>query len=218
MSWTDNFPALSNLTEEDRAYLLQHGVIQSVTKDKLLFGPRLIPASIFFVLKGSIRVQQGSKNGREIVLFRSHQGECCVLATNCPLAPEDSTVHGIAESKLQVAALPQDDFEVLMSRSAGFRHFLFHTYSKRMISLFNMVDDVAFQRVDKRLANKLIELTGNQQELNITHRQLAAEIGTAREVVSRQLSEFQQRSWIGQSRGIIRIQDNDSLTELAKSS
>ena len=97
----------------------------------------------------------------------------------------------------------------------AFRDFVFAAYARRITDLFRVIDDVAFGRIDMRLADRLIALSGGGHDLHVTHQQLATELGTAREVVSRQLTEFQRRDWIRQSRGQIDLLDRAALARLA---
>lgn len=83
------------------------------------------------------------------------------------------------------------------------------------MELFHIIEDVAFQRIDIRLAEKVLELAQGESHIRLTHQQLAAELGTAREVISRQLSEFQRRHWVKQSRGVIERLDFAELERLA---
>ena len=78
-----------------------------------------------------------------------------------------------------------------------------------------MIDEVAFQRMDVRLAHKLIELSKGRDQISTTHQKLSVELGTAREVISRQLQEFQRRAWVEQSRGTVKILDRAQLEKLA---
>jgi CRP/FNR family transcriptional regulator len=93
---------------------------------------------------------------------------------------------------------------------------VFSAYSKRITDLFHVVDEIAFQRMDIRIAQKLVELARGSDVVKATHQQLAAELGTAREVISRQLQEFQRRGWIAQSRGTIAIEDRAALESLGQ--
>jgi CRP/FNR family transcriptional regulator len=93
---------------------------------------------------------------------------------------------------------------------------VFTAYSKRITDLFLVIEEIAFRRMDIRLAQKLLELGGEEGVIHATHQQMAAELGTAREVVSRQLAEFQRREWVAQSRGEIRILDRQALAGLAE--
>ena len=162
-----------------------------------------------------MRVQKTSEAGREIVLYRVHAGESCVLTTACLMAYEDYSAEGIAETGLRAVAIPREVFDRMVADSPEFRQFVFMAYSKRMTDLFAVVEEIAFRRLDIRLAQKLIELSSDQDSIQTTHQKLAVELGTAREVVSRQLSEFQRRGWIEQARGIIHILDREQIRGLA---
>jgi CRP/FNR family transcriptional regulator len=95
---------------------------------------------------------------------------------------------------------------------------IFAAYSRRMTDLFTLIDDIVFQRMDVRLAARLLELAGDGDTVKATHQVLGNELGTAREVISRTLSEFQRRGWIEQSRGTVRIIGREGLERLARSS
>lgn len=216
-NWIDRFQGLSRLEAPIRELLVSRSKIVSVPKDTVIFGPGHPPENLLLLLDGTVRVQQLSESGREIVLYRVHAGESCVLTTACLLAYEDYSAEGIAETEVEAAAIPRQVFDELVSQSEAFRRFVFSAYSKRITDLFFVIEEIAFQRMDIRLAQKLIELAGTGSEIKSTHQKMAAELGTAREVISRQLQEFQRRGWVAQSRGTIDIRDHDSIQALADS-
>ncbi|MEE9319677.1 MAG: Crp/Fnr family transcriptional regulator [Granulosicoccus sp.] len=215
MDWIERFPGLVALELVIKAQLVDESSIISVPKDTVIFGPGKAPEHLLLLLQGSVRVQQLSEKGREIVLYRVGAGESCVLTTACLLAFEDYSATGIAESDVEAVAIPRQVFDQLMALSADFRRFVFTAYSKRITDLFLFIEEVAFQRLDVRLAQKLVELAEGRQQINTTHQKLAAELGSAREVVSRQLQEFQRRQWVAQSRGAVVILNLAGLESLA---
>ena len=101
------------------------------------------------------------------------------------------------------------------ARSVEFRRFVFTAFSQRVTDLLRVIEEVAFSRVDVRLAQRLLERANAAGRIDLTHQQLAAELGTAREVISRQLNEFQRRGWISTSRGAIDIASLEDLRRLA---
>jgi CRP/FNR family transcriptional regulator, anaerobic regulatory protein len=215
MTWIDRFPGLSRLDAGVKDMLVKRSTIITVPKDTVIFGPGKSPENLLLLLDGTVRVQQLAENGREIVLYRVHAGESCVLTTACLLAYENYSAEGIAESEVSAVAIPRMVFDDLVSNSVEFRTFVFTAYSKRITDLFLVIEEIAFRRMDIRLAQRLVELGGTEGVIHATHQQMAAELGTAREVVSRQLSEFQRREWVAQSRGEIRIVNRRALEELA---
>ena len=162
-----------------------------------------------------MRVQQVAENGREIVLYRVQAGESCVLTTACLLAYEDYLAEGLAETAIQAVAIPRSVFEDLIARSSLFRRFVFAAYSKRITDLFVVIEEVAFKRIDIRLAQKLLELGRMSGHVHLTHQQLATELGSAREVISRQLHEFQRRGWVSTARGDIELTDMSAIDDFA---
>ncbi len=111
--------------------------------------------NLLLVLDGTVRVQQVSEGGQEIVLYRVTQGETCIMTLACLLAHDDYSAEGIAETDVQAVGVPRPAFEDFMGRSSAFRRFVFASYSSRLRELFNIINDVAFARIDVRLAKKL---------------------------------------------------------------
>ncbi|MEP3331854.1 Crp/Fnr family transcriptional regulator [Sedimentitalea sp.] len=215
--WTDRFQGTRNLPRRVRDRLIQVARVIQLKKGQQVFGPSNIPDSLFFLYEGRIRVSQTSDNGREIVLYRVDAGDSCVLTTACMLAEEAYNAEGIAETDITAVVLPKPAFDQLAAEEDAFRNFVFAAYSRRLIDLLRVVDDVAFGRLDMRLAARLLELAGDRKEIPATHQQLASELGTAREVISRVLQDFQKREMIAQSRGRITMLDKAALATLANS-
>ena len=213
--WITQFDGLSRLEPAVRDLLTRKSSVISVPDGTVIFGPGKSPENLLLLLEGRVRVQQVSEAGREIILYRVEAGKSCVLTTACLLAHEDYSAEGIAETELRAVAIPRPVFDELVSQSVAFRNFIFTAFSRRITDLFQVIEDIAFQRVDIRLAQRLLELSRGTGQIRATHQQLAVELGTAREVVSRQLGEFQRRGWIRQSRGVIDLTDNAALDRLA---
>lgn len=215
MNWIDNFTGLRQLEEPVRRTLVERSRIIKVPRDTVVFGPGKAPDNLLLLLDGTLRVQQVSEGGREIVLYRVHAGESCVLTTACLLAYEEYSAEGITETDVQAVAIPKTVFDDLIASSAEFRRFVFTAYSRRITDLFLVIEEVAFRRVDIRLAQKLLDLAGSENGVHATHQQLATELGTAREVVSRLLQEFQRRGWVALSRGSVELTDPSGLQTLS---
>jgi CRP/FNR family transcriptional regulator len=217
MDWISRFQGLSNLPMTLKDQLIAETQIVTVPKDTVIFGPGKAPENLLLLLDGCVRVSQMSEAGREIVLYRVNAGESCVLTTACLLAYEDYSAEGIAETDVQAAAIPRRVFDRMISESTDFRRFVFSAYSKRITDLFVVIEEVAFKRIDIRLAHRLLELKNKTNTVMATHQNLAVELGSAREVISRQLQEFQRRAWVKASRGAIELLDMPSLENLAGS-
>jgi CRP/FNR family transcriptional regulator len=195
-----------------RRMLTDRSQVVRMPEGTVIFGPGKSPENMLLLLEGTVRVQQLAENGREVVLYRVTAGESCVMTTACMLAYEDYAAEGIAETDVVAAAVPRAVFDELVATSKDFRTFVFTAYSRRMTDLFHVIEDIAFRRMDIRLAEKIAE-RAEDGSLRATHAQLAAELGTAREVVSRQLAEFQRRGWVDLGRGTVTILDADALEQ-----
>jgi len=216
LSWINRFEGLAQLPGDIRQELSSSSKVVHITAGTTVFGPGQVPDSLLLLLEGTVRVIQTSEGGREIVLYRVEAGQSCVLTTACLLAHEAYSAEGVAETDACAATIPRTVFDALISRSPSFRDFVLAAYSKRITDLFRVIDDVAFGKIDMRLADRLLTLSDETGVLKLTHQDLATELGTAREVVSRQLSEFQRRGWLRLARGQIEVVDAAALSRLAK--
>jgi CRP/FNR family transcriptional regulator, anaerobic regulatory protein len=213
--WTYSFTGLKTLELKVAKLLVETSKVVRLPAGTKIFGPGQAPEAYLLLLKGTVRVQQVSDTGREIVLYRVSAGESCALTTACLMGYEEYQAEGIAESDVEAVAVPRRTFDDLIAGSAEFRRFVFTAFSVRITNLFRVIEDVAFSRVDVRLAQRLLELGGEKGRIDLTHQQLAAELGTAREVISRQLNEFQRRGWIAISRGAVDVARPEALRQLA---
>ena len=216
-TWIDKFKGLSRLPSDIRAELEAGSQIVSVPAGTQIFAPGQTADNLLLLLDGTVKVQQKSETGREVFLYRVHAGESCVLTTACMLAFEDYAAEGTSETDVKAVSIPRKTFDDLVAKSPVFREFVFTAYSRRITDLFTLIDDIVFQRMDVRLASRLLELADAENVVHATHAVLGTELGTAREVVSRTLSEFQRRGWVEQSRGEVRLIGKDGLERLVKS-
>jgi CRP/FNR family transcriptional regulator len=168
-----------------------------------------------FVLltQGVVKVRGVSEGGREIVLYRVAAGETCVLSAAALLGQLSLGAELIAETDIAGFALPDTLFQDLVAGAPAFRQLIFATLAARLQEIVALLEDVAFRRIDARLAGHLT--APGSTLLSMTHQDIAAELGTAREVVSRQLKEFERRGWLKLTRGQIQIVNRDALSQLA---
>ena len=215
--WIDQFPGLALLDEEPKSDLLMRSNVIDLPRGTVIFGPGKAPENWLLLISGTVRVQEVAESGREIILYRVNAGESCALTTACLLAYEDYRAEGLAETDVRAIAVPRSAFEDLIARSAEFRRFVFAAYARRITDLFMVIEEVAFRRVDIRLAQKLLEIGRTDGLVHMTHQQLATELGTAREVVSRQLHEFVRRGWVETKRSEVRLANPSALRKFAHS-
>ena len=167
------------------------------------------------VTQGAVKVFTRAINGREIVLYRVTQGQSCTLTTTCLLANDDYPAEGVTESEVSALAIPLKEFNRGLTQSVSFREFVFNSYSKRLSDVITLVGEVSFNRIDIRLAKQLLNLMDKDHCLFITHQDLSTELGTAREVISRQLKTFEEKGWLSLSRGKIQLNDIDAIGLIA---
>jgi CRP/FNR family transcriptional regulator len=168
------------------------------------------------VLAGSIRVLQRYPNGRELQLYRVKPGESCLLSGSCLLGQADYDATGIAESELELLILPPAEFNALIATDETFRRHVFAMYGERLSALMQVVEAIAYQKLDQRLAALLVNRDAEGGEIHATHQALADELGSVREIVSRLLRSFEDRGWVDLGRERIRVLDRHALAAAAR--
>ncbi len=213
--WIGAFPDLAALPEAERRVITDVAQKVALPAGAPAFRQSDVCERYVFVVDGCVRVQMVSESGREILLYRVSSGETCILTTSCLLGEDTYPAEAVAEVATTAALLPRREFDRLVDRSAAFRHFVFAHYGRRLTDLMRLLDEVAFQRIDVRLARLLVDRGSAAPSLPLTHQELAVDLGSAREVVSRQLKEFERRGWVTLGRGRIEVRDIQALRGLA---
>ncbi|MCH8506700.1 MAG: Crp/Fnr family transcriptional regulator [Ectothiorhodospiraceae bacterium] len=201
---TSEHPVFENLPAELRSRVERETRLLAIPAGQRVFQPGQVCSGLPLVLSGTIRVQMTGCAGHEIVLYRVAGGEVCALSIGCLIAGRGYRAEAIAESDTSVALMPPRLFDDLLAASAEFRRIVMTAYGERLDTLMLVVEEVAFRRMDERLSGWLEERSG-QGPLAITHQQLAVELGTAREVVSRLLKDFERQGRVQLFRGKIEI-------------
>ena len=214
--WTAQIPGLSGLDTASRQRLQDAAHRVTAPAGTVIFREGMACQAFLILLEGQVRVQKVGENGREITLYRVSPGETCVVTTVCLMTDRDYDAEGVAETDIAAQALPLASFRALLAQSEAFRDFVFRAYGTRISDLLLLIEEVSFGRIDQRLAACLLDRASASGELAATHQELAAELGTAREVVSRQLKEFEHRAWLGLARGHIVLRDRAALAALAR--
>ena len=164
-----------------------------------------------FVLEGAIRVAKLSASGRELPLYRVVAGENCIITSSCLLGHADYNARGVTEGATTLVLLPRDVFDEMLGEPA-FRDFVFALFSERMAELMQLVEEVAFRKLDQRLAALLL---GKGRVVRATHQQLADELGSVREMVSRLLKGFAEQGLVRLGREQVEVLDPAGLRKAA---
>jgi CRP/FNR family transcriptional regulator, anaerobic regulatory protein len=213
--WLKAFPELQCISESNWLRSAAQAQSISVPKGTVLFRDGDVCRGYVFVTDGAVRVQKMDPQGREIVLYRVEDGQTCMLTTSCLIGGEPYPAEGVAETDVTLAMLAAPVFEKAMAESAEFRRFVLASIGRRIGDLMMLVEDVAFGRMDVRLARLILKRAGNGDgQLDCTHQELATELGTAREVVSRLLKDFERKGWVTLKRGKVEIDNITALESL----
>lgn len=164
------------------------------------------------LLEGTVRVSKSAPNGREILLYHVEPGQACLLSGGCLLGHADYTASAVAETDVRLISLPPEVFHRLLLGNEPFRRFVFGMYGDRLAEVMELVEEVAFRRLDVRLAQMLIH---RGPVLHTTHQKLAIDLGSVREIVSRLLRSFEARGWVKLEREQVTVMDPKSLMQLS---
>lgn len=206
------FPFLSqDATLKERIFDQSH--LRSFKAGTPLFQPGVACEVLAFVLHGSVRVFMSSDAGREITLYRIERGQTCILSTSSILGQCPFPAFASVEEDSQAVLVPANVVLDWMSKSAAWRQFLFGLLNSRMGSILLTLEEVLFERLDLRLVRLLVEVA-EQDLVKKTHQELAAELGSSREVVSRLLRDLETKGWIRKNRQGILIVDRESLLSM----
>jgi len=208
------FPALNEAIGKDGINILDHSQQMTIPEGTIIFHQGDQCLNYLLIISGSVKVITRAENGREIVLYHIRSGGSCVLTTSCLISSDDYPAEGVTETDVLALAIPKPVFEQYMGESRAFRKQVFHSYGDRLIKLITLVEEISFAKLDIRLAKFLLENGSVNTPIRTTHQALATELGSAREVISRQLKEFENKGWVQLSRGKIEIRNHDALASL----
>lgn len=213
--WGSLFPYLNQPASHSDARIARALREISLPADTVAFRQGDGCSNYLLVIEGSIKVLARSETGREIVLYRVQRGGSCVLTTSCLLSRSHYPAEGITETPVRALAIPAESFHQGLAESDEFRQFVFNAYGQRLAEVISLVEEISFGQINRRLARYLLQ-QASENKLAITHQSLATELGSAREVISRQLKDFEQRGWIEQQRGVIRLRNTEGLKSVAQ--
>ncbi len=213
LSWLESFPDLQELDQNARELLAKSARIVEAPVGTIGYREGGACGAYVMRLAGQSRVFKMSASGREILLYRVGPGETCVITTTCLLGNSDYPASTVVEKPIKDVIIPSAAFNQLMVDSKVFRTFVMTNYGALISDLIVLLDEVAFHSLDARLAKLLLD--DGSEHVQKTHQQIADELGTAREVISRQIKRLEQKGWVALGRGQVEILDREALTDLA---
>lgn len=209
------YPALRSLPDELLVGACQPAAWLSLPAGTTMFSEQQHCKGFPLLLAGTIKVIKSTPTGREMLLYRIEPGGSCIISSSCLLGHAPYSARGIAETQLTLLMLPEKLFDSLIAENSGFRDFVFHLFSERIAELMQLVEEVAFHRLDQRLAKLLLS---KDKPIHATHQALAEELGSVREIVSRLLKGFAAQGLVALGREQITLLDQDGLKQLAENS
>ena len=164
------------------------------------------------ILEGRIKVSKRAENGREIRLYNVNPGELCIVTVGCLLGGAPYSATGVAETPVRALALPRPLFMRLVHEHPPFRAWVFQLFTERITGLMQLVEEVAFRKLDQRLSAWLVE---HAPRVELSHQAIADELGSVREIISRLLRQFEEQGWVKLGRERIEVLDIPGLRRQA---
>jgi CRP/FNR family transcriptional regulator len=193
----------------------QHAYLARIPTGKDIFLEGDQVEAIALLISGVVRVYNIGVTGREITLYRFGLGDSCILSANAIFNQATFPAIATVEEEAEAVMIPADNFRDWVNRYEIWRNFIINLLSQRLTSLMAVIDDVAFQRMDTRIAALLLQRSQIENPINITHQEIAAELGSSREVISRILEDLTRQEIIHTMRGTIEIIDPEALRNMA---
>ncbi|MEQ1740256.1 MAG: Crp/Fnr family transcriptional regulator [Methyloglobulus sp.] len=215
--WATHFPQFIENKDKGVDFLMDASSLVKLPAGKQVFYPGSVCENYLLVLDGVVKVQlMAADTGREILLYHVRSGDSCVLTTSCLLSGDSYPAEGIAEIDVTALAMSSQAFYRCIELSAFFREFVFKNFSSRLSNIISRMESVVFETIDQRICKAL--LASGDKVIAKTHQELAYESGTAREVVSRHLKNFENIGWVSLKRGTVDITNREALIKACNKS
>jgi len=213
------YPELSSIKDDAWLDIIEHARLLEAEPDTTLFSGTATCNNFMLILKGTVRIYQTAEDGREITLYRVEAGELCILSLNSLLKNKSFNAIATTESDIQALVISSESFRQMMNKIETFRDYVISTLTERLCETIYLIQDTAFNHLNMRLACMLGGLFERNQDptLKITHQELAFELGTTREVISRILKEFEKQNCVKLSRGSITLASAEGLRWFSES-
>lgn len=206
------FPAMAKLPPALAEAVARQARPMNAPAGTVLFDAGTACQALPLVLSGAIKVSKRAENGREIRLYGVHPGELCIVTVSCLLGGDPYPATGVAETAVSAIALPRPLFMKLAAEHPPFREIVFSLFSERLTGLMQLVEEVAFRKLDQRLAAWLV---ARGPDIAASHQAIADELGSVREIVSRLLKQFEDQRWVRLGRERIVVEAPEALGRLA---
>jgi CRP/FNR family transcriptional regulator len=209
----ETFPFLRDCDKEIFSGFLRQATLMHLKKGAFICHEGSECSHLALVLSGTARVYKLGASGREITLYRIGSGESCILTASCIISQLSFPAFALCEEEVEALVIPAASIRQWMDESVAWRKYLFGMVAQRMANIISVIEEVAFRRMDQRIADLLLERSGGAPGLiKTTHQEIASDLGTSREVVSRILKDFEGSGLIRVARGVVELLDADGLS------
>lgn len=169
------------------------------------------PGGIALVLEGTVRVFKAGHSGREVTLYRFGRGEGCILTVTAVLTRQPFSARAVVEQAVEAAVIPAEVFRRWVRTHEVWQRFVFDLLARRLTAVLSLVDEVLFQRLDARVAALLADRSRTANPIHVTHQEIADELGSSREVISRVLEGFAEGGLVRVARGLVEVVDRQGI-------
>ena len=216
MTAFENLPYWDHLTGEERSLVARSERTAFFPRGSMVHGAEEC-LGLIVVQSGRLRAYLLSEEGREVTIFRVEEGESCVLSASCVISQITFDTHLTAEEDTRLLVLPAGVFQQLTQENIYIRCFLFEMATERFSEVMWVMQQILFLGFDRRLALLLAEhvRASGQTTLRRTHEELARDLGSAREVVTRMLRRFADEGLVELRRGAVEVKDFAGLERIA---
>ncbi|ALM20608.1 transcriptional regulator [Nonlabens tegetincola] len=163
--------------------------------------------SMPLLLDGSIKILRPDEEGDELLLYHLERGDTCAMTMTCCLGTTKSEIHAVTETSVKLLMIPVGKMEEWSRKYRTWRNFVMNSYHERLMEMLESIDNIAFNNMDERLENYLLDKVKilNSKHIHITHKEIAADLHTSRVVISRLLKKMENNSQIKLHRSFIEM-------------
>lgn len=211
------FPFLSKLDTQIKTDLLSQGQQLNLSSGQFICLEGDFCHHLPLIISGSVRVYKIGESCREITLYHLEPGDSCIMTASCIMSKKAFPAFAIAETEVEAIVIPANSLRKWVMHSPVWQDYIFELLSQRLANVIEIVEEVTFRRMDYRIASYLLKIGNSCTEtIQVTHEEIAQELGTSREVVSRILKTCEKKGVLSLSRGMIRLKNRDELEKIAK--
>ena len=203
----------NNLDENSKNKFVSETIIEKYSKKQIIYNPTQRCKGIIRVLKGNLRIYMISDEGKEVTLYRLYEGDICTLSASCVMEEIMFDTFLMAEEETEIMVTNILVLKSIMEKNMFLENYIYKKTVTKFSEVIWNIQDLLFTRLDKRLALFLLKQEKNN-EITLTHEQIASHLGTAREVISRTLKKFEKEELIKLSRGKITILNSKKLKDI----